>query len=85
MILIGYLVITLVVFCIWFAKFWGDTTTPKDDRISWIALAIGPVFWPIVLPLSILELASKKSQEQNIAEDGEIQEIIEEEDSGIEH
>ncbi|MDB9510623.1 hypothetical protein PN499_05455 [Kamptonema animale CS-326] len=85
MIVLGYLVITLVVFCIWFAKFWGDTTTPKDDRISWIALMIGPLFWPIVLPFSILELASKKSQAQKTVEDDEIPEIMEGDDGTIEH
>ncbi|CBN54838.1 MULTISPECIES: hypothetical protein [Kamptonema] len=85
MIVLGYLVITLLVFCIWFAKFWGDTTTPKDDRISWIALAIGPLFWPIVLPFSILELASKKSQAQKIVEDDEIPEIMEGDDGASDH
>jgi len=69
MIFVGYLVIALVVFCFWFSKFWGDATTPKDDRISWIALVIGSLFWPIVLPLSMRELARKKRSVQIAQED----------------
>lgn len=64
----GYFVIASIVFCFWFTKFWGDTTTPKDDRISWAALIIGPLLWPIVLPLSIKELATKKRQEAQAIE-----------------
>jgi hypothetical protein len=29
--------------------------------ISWIALVIGPLVWPVVLPLSILQITSKNS------------------------
>lgn len=60
MLVIAYLLIALVVFLVWLIKFLADTTTPKDDRISWIALMIGPLLWPIVLPFSILELVGKK-------------------------
>ncbi|HLO52532.1 MAG TPA: hypothetical protein VK211_29300 [Kamptonema sp.] len=83
MLIFAYLIIALVVFCIWFKKFWGDATTPKDDRISWIALAIGPLFWPIVLPLSILELTRKKSRVQIAQEDRESEEILEEDERAI--
>ena len=83
MIVVAYLIIVLVVFCIWFYKFWGDATTPKDDRISWIALVIGSLFWPIVLPLSIRELSRKKSQVQISQEERKSEEIFEENESAI--
>lgn len=61
MIVIGYFSIALIVFFVWFTNFWNDTATSKKDLISWIALVIGPLIWPVVLPLSILQLTTKKS------------------------
>jgi hypothetical protein len=29
--------------------------------ISWIALVIGPLVWPVVLPVSILQITSNNS------------------------
>ncbi|NJK73014.1 MAG: hypothetical protein HC942_01155 [Microcoleus sp. SU_5_6] len=60
MVLFGYLFIASMVFAIWFTIFWNDAGTPKNDLISWIALALGPLLWPIVLPISLLQLWSKK-------------------------
>lgn len=61
MIIIGYFLIASIVFLVWFKRFLDDTATSKKDPISWIALAIGPLVWPVVLPLSILQITSKKS------------------------
>ena len=61
MIMISYFSIALIVFIVWFKCFWNDTATSKKDLISWIALVIGPLVWPVVLPLSLLQISSKKS------------------------
>ncbi|MEG3847276.1 hypothetical protein QT971_07735 [Microcoleus sp. herbarium19] len=61
MIITAYFSIALIVFLVWFKSFWNDTATSKKDLISWIALVIGPLVWPVVLPLSILQISSKKS------------------------
>ncbi len=61
MIIIGYFSIALIVFFVWFKRFWNDTATSKKDLISWIALVIGPLVWPVVLPLSLLQISSRKS------------------------
>jgi len=54
-----YLAIALIVFCIWFVLFWLDTTTPKTHLLSWLVLLIAPLFWPIVIPPSCIELIGK--------------------------
>ena len=72
MIIIGYFSIALIVFFVWFKSFWSDTATSKKDLISWIALVIGPLVWPIVLPLSILQVTSKKSVVQAAKSDQNI-------------
>ncbi len=64
MITIGYFSIALIVFFVWFKSFWNDTATSKKDLISWIALVIGPLVWPVVLPLSLLQVSSRKSVAQ---------------------
>jgi len=61
MIMISYFSIALIVFIVWFKSFWNDTATSKKDLISWTALIIGPLFWPVVLPLSLLQITSQKS------------------------
>ena len=61
MIMISYFSIALIVFLVWFKSFWNDTATSKKDLISWIVLIIGPLVWPVVLPLSLLQITSKKS------------------------
>jgi polyferredoxin len=64
MIVIGYFSIALIVFLVWFIVFWNDTSTSKKDLLSWVALLLGPLVWPVVLPLSLFQIASKKSVEQ---------------------
>ncbi|WP_333153320.1 hypothetical protein [Microcoleus sp. B9-D4] len=61
MIMISYFSISLIVFIVWFKSFLNDTATSKKDVISWIALIIGPLVWPVVLPLSLVQMTSKKS------------------------
>ena len=61
MIMISYFSIALIVFLVWFKSFWNDTATSKNDLISWIALVIGPLVWPVVLPVSILQITSNNS------------------------
>lgn len=60
MIIIGYLLIASIVFLVWFQHFWNDTSTSKKDLISWVALLFGPLFWPVVLPFSLLQINNKK-------------------------
>ena len=54
-----YLTMATVVFVVWFCLFLLDETTPKNHFISWLVLLIAPLFWPIVVPLSIKELIVK--------------------------
>jgi|GEM_PF-989308 len=61
MIMISYFSIALIVFIVWFKCFWNDTATSKNDLISWIALVIGPLVWPVVLPVSLLQITSNNS------------------------
>jgi hypothetical protein len=61
MIMMSYFSIALIVFLVWFKFFWNDTATAKNDLISWIALVIGPLAWPVVLPVSILQITSNNS------------------------
>ena len=63
-----YLTVSAMVFCYWLGLFVADKSTPKTDLTSWLVLAIGPLFWPIVLPLSIIELATKSSREEKSVE-----------------
>ncbi len=61
-VLICYFLVALVVFGRWFILFWNDSTTPFNDRISWIILVLAPLCWPITLPLSILRLITRPSK-----------------------
>ena len=58
MIMISYFSIALIVFLVWFKSFWNDTATSKNDLISWIALVIGPLVWP-VCPYPFYKLPAK--------------------------
>ncbi|MFM9268445.1 hypothetical protein [Tychonema sp. BBK16] len=71
MIVIGYFLIASIVFLVWFQRFWQDTTTSKTDLISWVALVFGPLFWPVVLPFSLLQINSKKPEVEAAQYDGE--------------
>jgi hypothetical protein len=54
MLVIGYFSVSLIVFIVWFIVFWNDTSTSKKDLL-------GPLVWPVVLPLSLLQITSRKS------------------------
>ncbi|MBR8826999.1 MAG: hypothetical protein DSM107014_03675 [Gomphosphaeria aponina SAG 52.96 = DSM 107014] len=60
LIICSYFTIALGVVCVWLRYFILDETTPKTDISSWIFLLVLPLFWPLVLPMCILELATKK-------------------------
>jgi hypothetical protein len=64
-----YLAIALIVFSIWFVLFWLDTTTPKTHLLSWLVLLIAPLFWPIVIPPSCVELIGKLWRYQQLSID----------------
>ena len=58
-----YWTIALMVFFYWLMCFYLDRTTSKFDLISWIVILIGPLFWPIILPLSSWELSHKSKKD----------------------
>lgn len=71
MIILGYLLIASIVFLVWFLHFWNDTSTSKKDLISWVALLFGPLFWPVVLPLSLLQINNTKPEVESAKYDAE--------------
>ena len=58
-----YWTIALMVFFKWLMNFNLDRTTSKLDLTSWIVILIGPLFWPIILPLSSWELSQKSKKD----------------------
>ncbi len=56
---IGYSLVSILIFLIYLIKFFQDSTTAKTDRASWIVLILASLLWPITLPISILELKMK--------------------------
>lgn len=54
-----YLLTAGLVFAVYLAAFWRDNSTPKQDRLSWIIILCGALFWGIVLPLAIVERSRK--------------------------
>ena len=72
MLIMWYLTIASAVFVYFLGFFIADTSTPKNHLDSWLVLLIAPLFWPIVVPMSILELSlqgklvKNKVQDQNI-------------------
>jgi hypothetical protein len=49
----------------WYVYFQGDTDLSKGDiLISWIALVLTTVLWPITLPFTYLELVRKHNHHQ---------------------
>jgi hypothetical protein len=64
--IIYYFAIAFIVFCFWLVLFLLDNTTPKTDSISWVILLIAPLLWPIVLPISCMELVKKIQKRQQL-------------------
>ena len=56
-----YLTVSVTVFLYWLGLFIADKSTPKTHLTSWLTLLIAPLFWPIVVPISIIELVTKSS------------------------
>ena len=56
-----YLTVSATVFFYWFSLFMADKSTPKNDFASWMIILIAPLFWPIVLPVSAIELITKSA------------------------
>ena len=63
-----YLTVSATVFCYWFVLFMSDRSTPKNHLASWLILIIAPLLWPIVLPISIVELMTKPSPRKRVNE-----------------
>ncbi|MGK7892146.1 MAG: hypothetical protein AB4372_00435 [Xenococcus sp. (in: cyanobacteria)] len=63
-----YLTIASTVFVYWLGLFMRDNSTPKNHLDSWLVLLIAPLFWPIVVPLSICELMGKASGQQDLSQ-----------------
>ncbi|MDY7019876.1 MAG: hypothetical protein SWJ54_00760 [Cyanobacteriota bacterium] len=64
-----YFFIALIAFGMWFAIFLNDSTTPLDDRVSWIVLVLASLFWPITLPSSIIKLATIEYPNRSLSVD----------------
>ena len=71
-----YFAIASAVFCVWFGLFMLDETTPKNHFLSWIVLLIAPLFWPIVIPLSISELIAKARNREKRPNNIQVEEAI---------
>ena len=61
-----YLTVSATVFFYWLGLFVADKSTPKTDFASWMIILIAPLFWPIVLPVSIIELITKSSEAESL-------------------
>lgn len=56
-----YLVIAQRIFNTWFKLFQQDThMSLMEQRLSWIILILGAMFWPIVVPISYITLLEKQ-------------------------
>jgi hypothetical protein len=55
-----YVSIAAVVFAILFVLFVSDRQTSITDRASWLVLILATIFWPITVPISLLELLDRK-------------------------
>jgi hypothetical protein len=65
-----YLTVSATVFIYWFSLFMADKSTPKNDFASWMIILIAPLFWPIVLPVSAIELITKSAaKERSLSDD----------------
>lgn len=54
-----YFKLSALVFLFYWLVFMFDKTTSKKDLLSWIALILIALTFPISIPLSIFELCSK--------------------------
>ena len=68
-----YLTVSATVFLYWFSLFMADKSTPKNDFASWMIILIAPLFWPIVLPASAIELITKSATKERSLSADELQ------------
>jgi hypothetical protein len=54
-----YLIIASLIFFILLGAFLLDGSTSKRNGMSWAVILIGTIFYPIVLPLSLIEISRK--------------------------
>lgn len=54
-----YSLVALVVFLTLVGVFLADGTTSKTDRLSWLLICIGSLFWVVAVPLSFVEVFQK--------------------------
>lgn len=50
-----YLPIAFVMLCIFLGGFLTDHSASKADVISWVAVLVGSVFFPLVIPIALVE------------------------------
>lgn len=62
-----YLLVMIAIFSYWLSIFWKDTSTPKNDLISWQIIILASVLWPISLPMSISEKIKKQKHSEKIS------------------
>lgn len=68
-----YLLTAGVFFSRWIKFFLKDTTmSSRQKQISVLVLLISTVFWPIVAPISYLELLTTKKHQDSIANYGSV-------------
>lgn len=60
---IAYSIGAALFFTAWLKFFKKDNNlSNKEQQLSWIILLVATVFWPIVVPISYLELLSAKTR-----------------------
>ncbi|MBW4515627.1 MAG: hypothetical protein KME11_10415 [Timaviella obliquedivisa GSE-PSE-MK23-08B] len=50
-----YLPIASLMLCIFLGGFLADHSASKADVISWVAVFVGSVFFPVVIPIALIE------------------------------
>lgn len=68
-VLIYYFLIALAAFGMWFIVFLNDSTTPLNDRTSWVVLVLASLCWPITIPASIAKLTTTGNATQSVSID----------------
>jgi len=56
-----YLPIAFVMLCIFLGGFLADNSASKSDVISWVAVVVGSVFFPLVIPIALIERLLRSS------------------------
>ena len=64
LILITYCMGGAITFWVWLRLFINDSRTPLTDCNSWNVLLFAACFWPIAIPISLLEIGLKRQPTQ---------------------